>query len=390
LKTPLVCAPDSVSSASARSRLDVILAAHPADREEFLREMRQSGIELRDRLVEDLHHLSAALKNTLPDIVVISSRVAGFSIAAAGNLLQSIEGAVPVVVVLERDEIAGTKLQLDILRDGASGALFRDQMYALRGAVYRAARVGGSEPGETGGGNGAKMPAAQVRKSEFMARVGHELRSPLQTIMGFAELLSMEIKGPLNAEQRQYVSYIQRDSGHLLALINEIVDLGRIEAGQVELRLETVEAESVILELLAAMRPLAEAKRISLERRFAPGLRLRADRARLREILRNLVGNAVKFTPERGSIRVESRKLGGCARISVRDTGVGISPAQHASIFEAFQRMNAEAGSDKGTGLGLTITRRLVELHGGKIWVESDIGRGSEFHFTMPLAAESG
>ena len=345
----------------------MILAAHPADREEFLREMRQSGIELRDRLVEDLHHLGAALKNTPPDIVVVSSRVAGFSIAAAGNLLQSIEGAVPVVVVLDRDEAAGTNLQLDILRDGASGALFRDQMHALRGAVYQ---------------------AAQVRKSEFMARISHELRSPLQTIMGFAELLSMEIKGPLNAEQRQYVSYIQRDSGHLLALINEIVDLGRIEAGQVELRLETVEAESVILELLAAMRPLAEAKRISLERRFAPGLRLRADRARLREILRNLVGNAVKFTPERGSIRVESRKLGGCARISVRDTGVGISPAQHASIFEAFQRMNAEAGSDKGTGLGLTITRRLVELHGGKIWVESDIGRGSEFHFTMPLAAE--
>jgi signal transduction histidine kinase len=157
-----------------------------------------------------------------------------------------------------------------------------------------------------------------------------------------------------------------------------------------ELRLETLEAEPVMLELLGAMRPLAEAKRISLERSIAPGLRLRADRVRLREILRNLVGNAVKFTPERGRIRVESRRLGGCARISVRDTGIGISPAQHASIFEVFQRMNAEAGSDKGTGLGLAITRRLVELHVGKIWVESDIGRGSEFHFTMPLAAESG
>ncbi len=366
----------------------MILAAHPADREEFLREMRQSGIELRDRLVEDIRHLGAALKSTLPDIVVISSRVAGFSIAAAGNLLQSIEGAVPVVVVLDRDEAAGTSLQLDILRDGVSGALFRDQMHALRGAVYRAARVEDCEAGKTGGATGAQMPAAHVRKSEFMTRVGHELRSPLQTIMGFAELLSMEIKGPLNADQQQYVSYIQRDSRQLLALINEIVDLGRIEAGQMELRLETVEAESVILELLAAMRPLAEAKRISLERSVVPGLRLRADRVRLREILRNLVGNAVKFTPERGSIRVESRSLGGCARISVRDTGIGISPAHHASIFEVFQRANAEAGSDKATGLGLTITRRLVELHGGKIWVESDIGRGSEFHFTMPLAAE--
>ena len=135
----------------------MILAAHPADREDFLREIRQSGVELRDCLVEDLHHLGAALKNALPDVVVISSRVAGFSIAAAGTLLQSIEGAIPVVVVLERDGSADTKPLLDVLRDGASGALFRDQIHALRGAVYRAARADGSEQRETGGATGAKM-----------------------------------------------------------------------------------------------------------------------------------------------------------------------------------------------------------------------------------------
>lgn len=389
----------------------MILAAHPADREEFLREIRQSGVELRDRLIEDLDHLAAALKNNLPDVVVILSRVAGFSIAAAGNLLQSIQNAIPVVVVLERDGSVDTKPLLDVLRNGASGTLFRDQMHALRGTVYRAARADGSEQRETGGATGAKMLAEQVRhaadlafkirqlevrtreaertndlKSEFMSRVSHELRSPLQTIMGFAELLSMEIKGPLNAEQQQYLSYIQRDSRHLLSLINEVVDLGNIEAGRMELRLETLEAEPPMLELLAAMRPLAEARCISLESRIAPGLLLRADSVRFREILRNLVGNAVKFTPERGRIQVESRRLGGCAQISVRDTGIGISPAYHASIFEVFQRMNTAPGRNVGSGLGLTIAKRLVELHGGKIWVESEIGTGSEFHFTIPLA----
>jgi signal transduction histidine kinase len=384
----------------------VILAAHPADRDEFLGEIRQSGFELRDRVVEDLHALTAVLKGTPPHILVISSRVAGFSAAAAGDLLQSIEGSIPVVVVFERDESACTSLLLDVLRDGASSALFRDQMYALRGAVYHAARLDGGAAATTALAEQVRHAAdlasknrqLEVRtreaertselKSAFMTRIGHELRSPLQTIMGFAELLSMEIKGPLNTEQQQYLAWIQRDSRHLLTLINEVVELGRIEAGQMEPRLETVEMEPVILELLAAMRPLADARSISLESSIAPGLQLRADRAQIRDILRNLVENAVKFTPEEGRIWVESRRLGGCARISVGDTGIGISPARHASIFEMFQRANAATGN-KSTGLSLTITRRLVEMHGGKIWVESDIGMGSEFYFTIPLAAES-
>jgi signal transduction histidine kinase len=207
-------------------------------------------------------------------------------------------------------------------------------------------------------------------RGEFMARVGHELRGPLQTIMGFTELLAMEIKGPLNEEQQQYLAYMQRDSRHLLSLINEVADLGGIEAGWTELRLETLEAEPIILESMAVVRPLAEARSVSLESSLAPGLLLRADRARFREILARLLGNALKFTPDGGRIGMESRRLGGCARISVRDSGIGISPADHASI-------------------SLAVSRRLVELHGGKIWVESDIGAGSQFHFTIPLATES-
>lgn len=197
--------------------------------------------------------------------------------------------------------------------------------------------------------------------------VTHELRSPLQTIMGFAELLLMEIKGPLNEEQKQYLSYIQRDSRHLLGLINEVLDLSRLEAGRLELELETLEAEPVMLEVLASMNSLAEARSISLESSLAPGVFLRADRARFREILGNLVDNAVKYTPERSRVYVEARKLGACARISVRDTGIGA----------------------RGVGVGLTISRRLVELHGGKFWGESDPGKGNQFHFTIPLAPES-
>lgn len=223
-------------------------------------------------------------------------------------------------------------------------------------------------------------------KSEFMASMSHELRTPLHTIIGFAELLEEEAEGLLNERQKRFLDHIHKDSQHLLSLINDVLDLSRIEAGGMRLQTERVELRPAIEEAVAATRPQAEAKGVKLREPTIPEVSLRADPLRLRQILSNLLGNAVKFTPAGGRVSVSAARKGGLIEITVADTGIGIPEEERVRIFDKFYQAGyTTMGVREGTGLGLTICKQLVELQGGTIWVDSVEGSGSKFHFTLPV-----
>jgi PAS domain S-box-containing protein len=240
-----------------------------------------------------------------------------------------------------------------------------------------------------------EVEKANHLKSEFLASMSHELRTPLHTIIGFTELLAEESPGPLNAAQKRFLGHVHHDSVHLLELINDILDLSKIEANRLELRIETFDAREVVEEALHGIAPAAEAKNIAVEDQIAKPVRIRADRIRFREIVTNLLSNAVKFTPRGGHVwighdGIGHARLDGAApdlcSLSVSDTGIGISPDDQAVIFDRFRQVgSATSGVREGTGLGLAIVKRLVEMHGGTIGVESTPGKGSVFTFTMPL-----
>ncbi len=223
-------------------------------------------------------------------------------------------------------------------------------------------------------------------KSEFVASVSHELRTPLHTIIGFAELLGEETEGPLNEKQRRFLQHIQTDSEHLLGLINDVLDLSRIEAGGLRLQTEMLPLAAVIDEAVGAIRPFAAAKPVTIREERVPDVSVLADPLRLRQILYNLLNNGVKFTPPGGEVAVRAVVDGDLVRFTVADTGIGIPQQEIERIFDKFYQVgNTTSGVRQGTGLGLTICRQLVEIQGGSIWVESEPNHGSQFHFTVPL-----
>ena len=229
---------------------------------------------------------------------------------------------------------------------------------------------------------------ATQMKSQFLASMSHDLRTPLNAILGFSGLLADGTAGELNEKQAHYVGFIQSGGQHLLRLVNDILDLSKIEAGKLELHRESVSVADALPEVLTLIRPLAMAKKIHLETAVEVGLLVTADRIRLKQVLYNLLSNAVKFTPEDGSIWVEASADAGFAWISVRDNGMGIPEEHQEAIFEEFYQIGTTTkGLKEGTGLGLAICRRLAEQPGGKIWVESTPGQGSCFTFSLPLAA---
>jgi CheY-like chemotaxis protein/two-component sensor histidine kinase len=222
-------------------------------------------------------------------------------------------------------------------------------------------------------------------KSEFLASMSHELRTPLNAIIGFSDLLAEQTAGPLSPKQQRFVSHIQQGARHLLALINDILDLSKVEAGRLELNRENVPVATALAEVLNSIRPAAAAKDIAVHSSIGPDVTVFADRIRFKQILVNLLGNAVKFTPEGGRIWVEAAERRGRLTVSVSDTGLGIPIEEQEAIFDAFHQAGATTkGIKEGTGLGLAITKRLVEEHGGRIWVESEPGKGARLSFTMP------
>jgi len=232
-----------------------------------------------------------------------------------------------------------------------------------------------------------QIEAANRHKSEFLANMSHELRTPLNAIIGFSEVLGERLFGELNEKQAEYTDDILSSGRHLLSLINEILDLSKVEAGRMELELATFDLPSAIDNARTFVRERATRHGIALDVTVDDRLGdFVGDERKIKQILLNLLSNAVKFTPEGGRIGINARQADGSVEISVSDTGTGIAPEDQATIFEEFRQVGGDyAHKKEGTGLGLTLAKKFVELHGGKIWVESEVGKGSKFTFTLPI-----
>jgi signal transduction histidine kinase len=234
-----------------------------------------------------------------------------------------------------------------------------------------------------------QLEIASRHKSQFLANMSHELRTPLNAIIGYTELILDNIYGETPAKVRDVMERIDKSGRHLLGLINDVLDLSKIEAGQLTLALAEYSMKEVVQAVFTAVESLAAEKKLALKVTVAPDLpRGRGDERRLTQVLLNLVGNALKFT-EAGEVRVEAKAADGMFVVSVADTGPGIAAADQAKIFEEFQQADSSSTRKKGgTGLGLSIAKRIIELHGGRIWVESSPGKGSTFAFTLPVRVE--
>ncbi len=231
-----------------------------------------------------------------------------------------------------------------------------------------------------------QLEVASQHKSEFLANMSHELRTPLNAIIGFSEVLSERMFGDLNEKQEEYLKDIYASGTHLLSLINDILDLSKIEAGRMELELTDFDLPQAIDNALTLVRERAGRRGIALHQSVEARLgEIRGDERKVKQVLLNLLSNALKFTPEGGRVEVLGRVVNGMAEISVTDTGVGIPPEDQEAVFEEFRQVGTAEKKAEGTGLGLALCRKFVELHGGRIWVKSEVGSGSTFSFTLPV-----
>ena len=231
-----------------------------------------------------------------------------------------------------------------------------------------------------------KILEADKLKNEFLANISHELRTPLNAIIGFSEALSMKIFGPLNEKQEEYVTDIHVSGLHLLGMINEILELSKIEAKAVKLALSKFNLQTSLNEVVNIVRPLANKKHIKLEKVTNDFLEIEADYQKIQQILYNLLSNAIKFTPENGEIQIGYNINKKDVVMFVKDNGTGIDKKYEGKIFGKFVQLNnVYSKKESSTGLGLTITKELTELHGGKIWFESTVGKGTTFFVRLPL-----
>ncbi|HEU4672825.1 MAG TPA: response regulator [Candidatus Limnocylindrales bacterium] len=232
------------------------------------------------------------------------------------------------------------------------------------------------------------LRSASQAKSDFLASMSHELRTPLNAIIGFSDLMRHE---PSDGEGSvtvplEWVEHIHRGGSHLVELVNDVLDLAKVEAGRLELDRGAVDLQAAAVESVAGLKPLADRKHQTVEVTLPPSVTVLADRGRVRQVLYNLLSNAIKFTPDGGRIVVEGRPAGDAYELAVVDSGIGIAPEDQQAVFEEFRQVGSGAQRTDGTGLGLALTRRLVEAHGGRISVESAVGKGSRFAVVLPLA----
>jgi signal transduction histidine kinase len=234
-----------------------------------------------------------------------------------------------------------------------------------------------------------ELEAVSRHKSEFLANMSHELRTPLNAILGFSQVLRERMFGEVNEKQAEYLDDILSSANHLLALINDVLDLSKVEAGQIELEVAPFSLREALERGVVMVRERATKDGVQIALEAAPGVDIvRGDERRIRQVIFNLLSNAVKFTPVGGVVDVRTAHVNGEVRVSVADTGPGIAPEDHERIFEEFQQTEAGIEQREGTGLGLALSKRLVELHGGRIWVDSEFGKGSTFVFALPARRE--
>lgn len=291
----------------------------------------------------------------------------------------------PVEISLSPNWIEGSLHVIASVRDITERKLVEDRIRALR-EQYTAELTAKNEQLEA---RNLEVEQANRLKNEFLASMSHELRTPLHTIIGFSELLAEHLEGPLNEKQQRFVGHILQDARHLLELINDVLDISKIESGKLELKYEEFDVGQCIDEVLAGIRQHAASKNITLENRGQYQDKLFADRLRAKEIFYNLLNNAVKFTANGGTVWVESAVKGNFLQVLICDTGIGIPEKDQSAIFDKFYQVDTSAGRE-GTGLGLAITKHLVEMHQGSISVESRPGQGSKFKVSLPFAQTPG
>ena len=230
-----------------------------------------------------------------------------------------------------------------------------------------------------------ELEAASEHKSEFLANMSHELRTPLNAIIGFSQALRVRMFGPLNDKQEEYLDDILASAAHLLSLINDVLDLSKVEAGQVELDVAPFSLRDALESGVVMVREQATTNGVHVGLSADPDVDVvEGDERRIRQVIFNLLSNAVKFTSAGGAVDVRATQSNGEVRVSVADTGPGIAPGDRERIFEEFQQTEVGVEQREGTGLGLALSKRFVELHGGRIWVDSTLGKGSTFVFTLP------
>ncbi len=282
----------------------------------------------------------------------------------------------------------GTPLGVITLRRMEAGGFSETEVALLRTFADQAAiAIANTRLFEEIQQKSSQLEMANKHKSEFLANMSHELRTPLNAIIGFSEMLDEQMFGELNEKQAEYVKDIHSSGRHLLSLINDILDLAKVEAGRMELNVSEFNLPATIDNALTLVRERASRHGLRLSAQVDPELNdLTGDERKVKQVLLNLLSNAVKFTPEGGSVTVCVRRDGELAEIAVIDTGVGIAPEDQAAVFEEFKQVgNDVTKKGEGTGLGLALAKSFVELHGGRIWLTSEAGRGSTFFFTLPL-----
>jgi two-component system, NtrC family, sensor kinase len=315
----------------------------------------------------------------VPDITVPGA----YDSRVRTNLIESGVRAVLAVPMIHQDRLIGC---LGVTRNGP-GDFPPETIDLLRTfATQSALAIQNARLFRELADKSRQLEVASQHKSEFLANMSHELRTPLNAIIGFSEVLSERMFGELNEKQEEYLKDIYASGTHLLSLINDILDLSKIEAGRMELELTDFHLPTALDNALTLVRERAGRRSITLHTAVDPRLgQIQADERKIRQIVLNLLSNAIKFTPEGGRIEVGAVPKDGSVEVSVSDTGVGIAPEDQEAVFEEFRQVGAADKKVEGTGLGLTLCRKFIELHGGRIWIKSQVDVGSTFTFTIPV-----
>ena len=349
--------------------------------------LKKHAIPLADRLERKTNALVNKAESDMVTIAEISSReyvtsqFVVFGVAFGGVLFALILGYSISASLVDPVKQMNRRFQ-EIAHENFSGRLEipnRDELGNLANALNDMS----SELGRLY----REIQAASRHKSEFLANMSHELRTPLNAIIGFSQVLDERVFGELNEKQSEYINDIYESGTHLLSLINDILDLSKVEAGHMELDLKKFDVRVALDNALILVKERSLRNGLTLEIDLDSGLsNLVADERKFKQILLNLLTNAIKFTPEGGSITVNATGAENRLEIAISDTGVGISPENQKLIFEEFRQVSEQDESVReGTGLGLTLTKKFVEMHGGEISVTSEVGKGSSFRFTLPL-----
>lgn len=376
------------------------------DIEMALRSLRLAGFEPIADVAVTLRELEERLRAGPYDIILSDYRMPNATGMEAFEVSRAHAADVPFVLVTGS---LGDENAVECLKQGVSDYVLKDRLIRLPVAVKRAIeerrlredraraeealrrseeqlRLRNQELEE----QYRRVEAASRMKSEFLANMSHELRSPLNCIIGFGEIIYDAKLGPLTRLQKDGLKRILDGAGHLLQLVNSLLDLSRIEAGKLELNPEPISVPRLVAEACDALSAIAASKHIQIERRIAPRLDAVLDAGRLKQILHNYLSNALKFTPEGGHVAVElTPEESDAFRVAVIDTGPGISTEDQALLFTIFQQLDSgKAKRFQGTGLGLSLTKRIVEAQGGKVGVRSEVGKGSTFFAILPRHLE--